>query len=79
MAHRFAQISKIFHFAQTVKHIIPLSSHLSALSCDVAHRFAQILKISLKLESISKFKIFKLESQAGVVITLVTSHLSLVT
>ena len=56
VAHRFAQISKIFHFAQTVKHIIPLSSHLSALSCDVAHRFPQILKISLKLESISKFK-----------------------
>ena len=42
---QIAQILKISHFAQTVKHIIPINSQLSVLNCDVAHRFAQILKI----------------------------------
>ena len=42
---QIAQILKIFHFAQTVKHIIPINSQFSVLNCDVAHRFAQILKI----------------------------------
>ena len=44
---QIAQILKIFHFAQTVKHIIPINSQLSVLNCDVAHRFAQILKITI--------------------------------
>ena len=40
---QIAQNSRIF--SQARKQIIPLSSHLSTLSCDVAHRFPQILKI----------------------------------
>ena len=40
VAHRLHRFSLIF--AQARKHIITLSSHLSVLSCDIAHRFPQI-------------------------------------
>ena len=39
----FTQISQNSRiFSQARNHIIPVSSHLSVLSCDVAHRFTQI-------------------------------------
>ena len=37
---QISQNSRIFYQARN--HIIPASSHLSVLSCDVAHRFTQI-------------------------------------